>query len=73
MSRYQKALYFLKIPALLDSHQKKYRTNSVLIGENYNVNFGEIRQNRPSEIRLSGVRPPTTINKNSKNIERTLF
>ena len=33
------------------------------MGENYNANFVEIRQNGP----------PSTIHKNSKNIKRTLF
>ena len=42
---------------------QKQRTNSIFIGENYNANFVDIRQNRP----------PSTIYKNSKNIERTLF
>ena len=35
--------------------------------------FFEKRQNRPSGIRFTGVLPPSTIYKNSKNIERTLF
>ena len=40
--------------------------------ENYNAKFVEKRQNRPSGIRFTGV-PPSTIYKNSINIERTLF
>ena len=40
--------------------------------ENY-AKFVEKRQSRPPGIRLSGVPPPSTIYKNSKNIERTLI
>ena len=43
------------------------------MGENQNAKFAEKRQNRPSGIRLSGVPPLSTIYKNFKNIERTLF
>ena len=43
------------------------------MGENQNAKFAENRQNRPSGIRLSGVPPLSTIYKNSKIIERTLF
>ena len=42
------------------------------MGENENTNFVEKRQNRPSELRWSGV-PPSTIYKDSKNIQRTQF
>ena len=42
------------------------------MGENENMNFVEKRQSRPSEIRLTVV-PPSSIYKDSKNIERTLF
>ena len=52
---------------------EKHRPNSVLTGENEYANFVEKRQNRPSGIRLSGVPPPSTISKKSKNIERTLL
>ena len=34
--------------------------------------FFDKRQNRPSGIRFTGVPPPSTIYKNSKNIERNL-
>ena len=34
--------------------------------------FFEKRQNRPSGIRFTGVPPPSTMYKNSTNIERTL-
>ena len=40
-----------------------HRTHSVLMVANYNANFVDIRQNRP----------PSTICKKSKNLERTLF
>ena len=39
----------------------------------YDVIFIKIRQNRPSGIRLLGLRPPFIISKNSKNKDRTLF
>ena len=37
---------------------KKHRTNSFLMGKNQNTIFVEKRQNRPSEIRFTGVLPP---------------
>ena len=43
------------------------------MGENKNAKFVEKRKNRPSGIRFKGVPPPSTMYKNSKNIERTLF
>ena len=43
------------------------------MGENYNAKYVEIRQNRLSGIRLSGVPPIPTINNTSKNIERTVL
>ena len=46
-----------------------HRTNSV---RKLKRDFFEKRQNRPSGIRFTGVLPPSTIYKNSKNIERTL-
>ena len=42
------------------------------MGDKLNANFGEKRQNRPTGIRLSGVRPPSTPQK-LQNLERTLF
>ena len=48
---------------LLSTKTPKHRLNSVFIGENYKANFVEIRQHKP----------PSTIYKNSKNIQRTLF
>ena len=52
---------------------QKHTTYSVLIDENKNATFVGKRENRPSGIRLSGVNSPSTINKKSINIERTLF
>ena len=43
------------------------------MGENQKAKFVEKRPNRPSGIRLSEVPPPSTIYKNSKNVQRTLF
>ena len=43
------------------------------MSENQNANFFEKHQSTPSGIRLTGVLPPSTIYKNSKYIERTLF
>ena len=43
------------------------------MGENQNAKFAENRINRPSGIRFTGVPPLSTIYKNSKNIEQTLF
>ena len=44
-----------------------------MLGENQNTNIVENRENRPSGLRFTGVPPLSTIYKNSKNIERTLF
>ena len=64
---------FIRGPPSLYYQQKlqKHRTSSVLIGANYNGNFVEIRQNRPSRIRLSRV-PLYKAYKNSKNIDNKL-
>ena len=43
------------------------------MGENKNAKFVEIRENRPSGIRFTGVPPLSAIYKSSKNIEKTLF
>ena len=43
------------------------------MGENLKGNFVEKHQSTPSGIRFTGVPPPSTIYKNSKYIERTLF
>ena len=63
---------FYRSPPSLYHLQKlqKHRTNSV---RKLNRDFLEKRENRPSGIRFTGVPPPSTIYKNSKNIERTLI
>ena len=45
---------------------QKHRTNSVLMGENYNTNFVEIRQNGPSEYVYYGFALPLLSTKTPK-------
>ena len=51
---------------------QKHRTNSVLMGNNYNATFVEKHQNRPSEIRLSGS-PPLLCRKTQKKLNELFF